>query len=68
MRDALARLAYGGHGKAAQEGDQQNLQQVALGEGVEERVRDDRQQVGDDALLLGARDVARYGLGVELVG
>jgi hypothetical protein len=68
MRDALAGLAHGGHRKPVQDGDQQHLQQIALGEGVEQRVRNDRQQVGDDALLLGARDVACHGLGVELGG
>ena len=53
-RDLLAELAEAGDGEAGQDRDQQHLQQVAAGERAEEAVGDDRHQVGDDALLLGA--------------
>src|SRR5262249_60558641 len=61
----FAQISQARDGKAGEDRDQQDLQQVAVGEGAEEGVGDDRQQVSDDALLLGAMDVAFDRAGIE---
>jgi hypothetical protein len=55
--------------KARQHGDHQHLQQVALGEGAEEGVGDQVQQIGDQALaVLGLGQVAGGDLGIQRGG
>ena len=66
--DTLAQISQARDGKAGEDRDQQNLQQVAVGEGAHEGVGDDRQQVSDEALLLGAMDVAFDRAGIERGG
>src|SRR5262249_3547505 len=63
--DALTQVSQVRNGKAGENRDQQDLQQVAVGEGAHEGVGNDRQQVGDDTLLLGAVDVAFDRAGIE---
>jgi hypothetical protein len=63
--DAGTDSAEAGYGKAGEDSDQQDLKEVALGEGVHEGIRDDRHEMRDDAFLLGAADIAGHVLGVE---
>ena len=63
--DPLAELAETRDGEAGEDRNQQDLQQIAPGESADEGVGDDRQQMGDEALLLGAIDVARDRIGIE---
>jgi hypothetical protein len=63
--DALAEFAQTSDGNTAEYCDQKHLQQIALGEGVAERVWNDRQQVSHDAFFLGARHVTGHGMRVE---
>ena len=64
----LAELAEPRDGEAGEDRNQQHLQQIAASERAEEAVRDDPQQMGDDALLLGAVDVARDRFGSSEAG
>ena len=54
--------------EAEQDGDQQHLQDVALGEGVDHGGRDDVQQKIGDALRFGLAGVIGDGLGIERGG
>jgi hypothetical protein len=56
-------------GETRQHGDHQHLQQVALGEGAEEGVGDQVQEIGDQALaVLGLGQVAGGDLGIQRGG
>src|SRR5947199_1566596 len=63
--DALTQIAEVRNGEAGQNGDQQDLQEIAFGERTDERLGDDRQQVADHALFLGAANKAGDGIGIE---
>ena len=67
-RDPLAGLAEPRYGDAGEDGDEQHLQQVALGEDVAVARRDDGQQVRRDAVVLGGRHVGGDGGGIERLG
>ena len=51
--------------EAGQNRDQQDLQEIAFGERTDERLGDDRQQVADHTLFLGAANKAGDGIGIE---
>ena len=59
------KLAETRDGEAGEDRNQQNLQKIAAGESADEGVGDDRQQMGDEPLLLGAIDVACDRIGIE---
>src|SRR5882762_2466202 len=52
-------------GKAGENGDEEDLENVAAGEGVNQGARDDGEQEGDDAGFLGTAGVAGGGFGIE---
>ena len=66
VRNALARRTQARDRDAAQDGDEQNLQQVAFGEGIEEARRDDAEEMRRHAVAFGGRDEVRHRLRIEL--
>jgi hypothetical protein len=63
--DLLADRAQPRDHKAGENGHQQHLQDIAAGQRAEEAVRNDPQEMADDAFLLGRGDVIRHRLGIE---
>ncbi len=63
--DLLADCAQSRDDETGENGYQQHLQDIAAGQRAEEAVRNDAQQMADDAFLLGGGDVIRHRLGVE---
>ena len=63
--DRLAGLAQKCDGKPRQDGNQQDLQQVAAGQRAEIAVGNDREQMRNNALFLGLGDVGRDGIRID---
>src|SRR5438477_653089 len=63
--ERIAASAQQRDGKAGKNGDEQNLENVAGGEGVNEGARDDGEQEGDDTDLLDSAGIAGGRFGIE---
>ena len=63
--ERIAASAQQRDGKAGKNGDEQNLENVAGGEGINEGARDDGEQEGDDTDLLDSAGIAGGRFGIE---